>query len=402
LPVSKTAPAFHVMLKPRGPICNMDCEYCYYLSKQDLYPNSRFRMKADLLELYTRQYIEAQRSPEVTFAWQGGEPTLMGLPFYRQAVEFQNKYSRPGMKISNTFQTNGLLLNDEWCRFLKEHGFLVGLSLDGPRQMHDAYRVDRTGKGTFERVMAALRLLQKHKVEYNILATLHAANAAQPLEVYRYLRDKAGAQFIQFIPIVARPDQPEKDAVRDFSITGKQYGDFLMAVFDEWVRQDVGQVFVQIFDVALAAWSGLPRGLCVFEETCGNALVMEHNGDVFSCDHFVDPAFYLGNIKEENLLDLVGLEKQQRFGQAKKEDLPRYCRECEVRFVCNGGCPKDRFLTTPDGEPGLNFLCEGYRAFFNHIRPAMDFMAAELRAQRPPANVMRGSTISRNSGTGEA
>jgi uncharacterized protein len=389
LPVSKTAPAFHVMLKPRGPICNMDCEYCYYLSKQDLYPNSRFRMKADLLELYTRQYIEAQRSPEVTFAWQGGEPTLMGLPFYRQAVEFQNKYSRPGMKISNTFQTNGLLLNDEWCRFLKEHGFLVGLSLDGPRQMHDAYRVDRTGKGTFERVMAALRLLQKHKVEYNILATLHAANAAQPLEVYRYLRDKAGAQFIQFIPIVARPDQPEKDEVKDFSITGKQYGDFLMAVFDEWVRQDVGQVFVQIFDVALAAWSGLPRGLCVFEETCGNALVMEHNGDVFSCDHFVDPAFYLGNIKEENLLDLVGLEKQQRFGQAKKEDLPRYCRECEVRFVCNGGCPKDRFLLTPDGEPGLNFLCEGYRAFFNHIRPAMGFMAAELRAKRPPANVMK-------------
>jgi uncharacterized protein len=389
------------MLKPRGPICNMDCEYCYYLSKQELYPNSRFRMKADLLEGYTRQYIEAQPSQEVTFAWQGGEPTLMGVRFYQQAVEYQKKYSRPGMKIANTFQTNGLLLNEAWCQFLRDNHFLVGLSLDGPRKMHDVYRVDRAGKGTFERVMAALRLLQKHKVEYNILATLHAANAGQPLEVYRFLRDKAAARFIQFIPIVARPDQPEKDEVKDFSITGKQYGGFLMAVFDEWVRQDVGQVFVQIFDVALAAWSGLPRGLCVFEETCGNALVMEHNGDVFSCDHFVDPAFYLGNIKEENLLDLVGSEKQQRFGQAKKEDLPRYCRECEVRFVCNGGCPKDRFLLTPDGEPGLNFLCEGYRAFFNHIRPAMDFMAAELRAKRAPANVMRVSTMSRNSGAGE-
>lgn len=380
------------MAKPRGAICNLDCAYCYFLAKELLYPGSRFRMAHDLLEEYTRQYIEAQRVSEVTFAWQGGEPTLMGLAFFELAVALQQKYRRPAMRIHNALQTNATTLDDGWARFFKRHQFLVGVSLDGPRALHDIYRVDKGGKPTFDRVMDGIALLKQHGVEFNILATLHAGNAAHPLEVYRFLRDDVGAQFVQFIPIVERDNDTgyqEGDAIRPRSITGAQYGAFLCAVFDEWVRSDVGRVFVQIFDVALAAWLGRRPGLCVFEETCGAALALEHNGDVFSCDHFVEPRYKLGNLREAPLIELVASEQQHQFGLTKRDTLPRQCRECAVRFVCNGGCPKDRVLTTADGEPGLNWLCDGYLAFFTHIDRPMRLMAQELRAGRAPAGVMR-------------
>lgn len=385
-------PAFHIMMKPRGAICNLDCKYCYFLSKELMYPGSRFRMADELLVEYTRQYIEAQRVPEVTFAWQGGEPTLMGLDFFKRAVALQQQFRKPGMRIHNAFQTNGVLLDDEWCRFFRAHDFLIGLSIDGSQRLHDHYRVDKGGNPTHHKVMHALALLKKHGVEFNILTTVHAGNAAHPLEVYRFLRDEAGARYMQFIPIVERDNDTgyqEGDDVTDRSLTGAQYGEFLVAIFDEWVRKDVGRVFVQIFDVALAAWSGHRPGLCVFEETCGSALAMEHNGDLFSCDHFVEPAYRLGNIQEIPLLEMVGSAFQRQFGQDKRDSLPRFCRECDVRFVCNGGCPKDRILYTPDGEPGLNYLCDGFKRFFTHIDRPMRIMAAELAAQRPPANVMR-------------
>lgn len=383
-PHQNPLPDFHVMLKPRGPICNLNCAYCYYLAKEQLYPGSPFRMPDDLLEEYTRQYIQARPIPEVTFAWQGGEPTLMGLDFFRRAVALQEQYRPPGMTITNALQTNAVNLDNAWCAFFKEHNFLVGVSLDGPREIHDTYRLDKGGKPTFKRVITALKLLKKHRVQVNILTTVHAANADHPIQVYRFLRDEVGAAFIQFIPIV----EPDGDVVSTRSVTARQYGDFLIAVFDEWVRRDVGRVFVQIFDVALAAWMDYPPGLCVFQETCGDALVMEHNGDVYACDHFVEPHYLLGNITQEPLAALVTSQAQRRFGQAKRDTLPRYCRQCEVRFVCNGGCPKDRLITTPDGEPGLNYLCAAYKAFFTHAELAMRFMAAELRAHRPPANVM--------------
>ena len=384
--------AFHVMMKPRGAICNLDCKYCYFLSKEMMYPGSRFRMADDLLEEYTKQYIASQHVPEVTFAWQGGEPTLMGLDFFKRAVELQQKYRKPGTKIYNAFQTNGTLLDDAWCQFFRAHDFLIGLSMDGPPDLHDFYRVDKGGAGTHHKVLAAARLLQKHRVEFNILTTVHAGNVQHPLEVYRYLRDEVGTQYMQFIPIVERDNETgyqEGDDVTDRSLTGAQYGDFLAAIFDEWVRRDVGRVFVQIFDVALAAWSGQHPGLCIFEETCGNALAMEHNGDIFSCDHFVEPAYRLGNIQEIPLVDMVASDFQRQFGLDKRESLPQYCRECDVRFICNGGCPKDRILSTPDGEPGLNYLCDGFKHFFTHIDRPMKLMARELQAQRPPANIMR-------------
>jgi uncharacterized protein len=380
------------MLKPRGAICNLDCTYCYFLSKELLYPGSRFRMADELLEEYTRQYVAAQQVPAVTFAWQGGEPTLMGLEFFERAVALQQRYRKPGTRIYNAFQTNGVLLDDDWCRFFHKHDFLIGLSVDGPQRLHDHYRVDKGGKPTFTRVMAGLDLLKKHRVDFNILTTVHAGNVDHPLEVYRFVRDEVGARYLQFIPIVERDNATgfqEGDRVTERSLTGAQYGEFLCAIFDEWVRRDVGRVFVQIFDVALAAWSGQRPGLCVFEETCGTALAMEHNGDLFSCDHFVEPAFRLGNIQEIPLMEMVGSEQQRRFGLDKRESLPRYCRECAVRFVCNGGCPKDRIIVTPDGEPGLNYLCAGFKRFFHHIDGPMQLMAAELAARRPPANVMQ-------------
>ena len=388
---SQTIPAFHLMTKPRGAICNLDCKYCYFLSKERLYPNSNFRMSETLLEEYTRQYIAAQQVPEVTFAWQGGEPTLMGLDFYKQAVGYQQKHKKPGMRIYNALQTNAVTLDDDWCAFFAQNDFLIGVSLDGPQALHDAYRVDKGGAPTFDRVMRGIGLLKQHGTEFNILTTVHAANADHPLEIYRFMRDEVKAQFLQFIPIVERDNDTgyqEGTTVTERSVTAEQYGQFLIAIFEEWVRNDVGRVFVQIFDVALAAWTGNHPGLCIFEKTCGRALALEHNGDVYSCDHFVEPNHKVGNIFDIPLTEIVASDKQRAFGLAKRDTLPQYCLDCEVRFICNGGCPKNRIIETPAGEPGLNYLCAGYMAFFTHIDEPMRFMANELAHRRPPANVM--------------
>jgi uncharacterized protein len=384
-------PGFHLLAKPTGSACNLGCKYCFFLSKKRLYPGSSFRMSDELLESYIRQYIEAQKLPQATIAWQGGEPTLMGLDFFRRSIRYVEKYRRPGMTVQYTIQTNGTLLDDEWCRLFRQNNFLVGLSLDGPRAMHDSFRVDKSGRPTFDRVMQAARLLREHRVDYNILTTVHAANADHPVEVYRFLRDDVGANFIQFIPIVERDNETgfqEGTEVTKRSVKPAQFGRFLTSTFDEWVKRDVGKVFVQIFDVALAAWSGVPAGICAFSPTCGTAMAMEHNGDMYSCDHFVEPKYFLGNIKEKHMAELAASKKQRRFGQAKLDTLPDYCRKCEVLFVCHGECPKNRFTKTPDGEPGLNYLCEGYRAFFRHIDGPMRFMAHELKCGRAPANVM--------------
>jgi uncharacterized protein len=403
--------AFHVMTKPAGAICNLDCKYCYFLSKEMLYPGSRFRMADELLEKFIRQYIESQQAPEVTFAWQGGEPTLMGLPFFERVMHYQRKYARPGVTILNALQTNGTLLDDEWCRFFKAHDFLIGISVDGPRELHDAYRVNKGGAGSFNQVMRGWRLLKEHGVEFNVLCTVHAANQDYPLEVYRFFRDELGAQFIQFIPIVERAtahllplanigwsdraggDRPlytqSGNLVTERSVDGAKYGQFLIAIFEEWVRRDVGQVYVQMFDVALGAWLGQPGGLCIFAPTCGRALALEHNGDLYSCDHYVEPDYLLGNIRESHMLELVSSEQQRQFGADKLNSLPGYCRQCEVRFACHGGCPKERFSHTPDGEPGLNYLCPGYKAFFNHVDRPMKIMANLLRQRRPPAEIMK-------------
>ena len=348
-------------------------------------------MTDSLLETYIRQLIEAQPGPEVTVAWQGGEPTLMGLDFFRRSVEFLEKYRRPGSRIVNTIQTNGTLIDAEWAAFFREHDFLVGVSIDGPRELHDAYRVDKGGKPTFDAVMRGLRALRDGGVAHNVLTTVHHANESQPLEVYHFLRDDAGAQFIQFIPIVERGDAANAGtdgALSQRSVDSDAWGQFLIAIFDEWVRRDVGSVFVQMFDAALAAWVGEPSPLCIFAETCGDALALEHNGDVYSCDHFVEPAHLLGNIERDSLIELVSSEKQRGFGDAKRDTLPQYCRECDVRFACHGECPKNRFITTPDGQPGLNYLCAGYKSFFHHVDAPMRFMAGELSAGRPASNVM--------------
>jgi len=375
---------FHLLAKPTGAVCNLDCAYCFYLSREMLYPGSRFRMADELLEAYIRQLIEAQPGPEVTVAWQGGEPTLMGLDFFRRAVALQERYRRSGTRVVNTIQTNGTLLDAEWCAFFRAHSFLVGISIDGPEELHDAYRVDKGGRPTFDAVMRGLRALRDGGVDYNVLTTVHRANQDRPLDVYRFLRDEAGARFIQFIPIVER----DGGGVSPRSVEAEAWGRFLIAVLDEWVRRDVGSVFVQMFDAALASWAGEPQPLCIFTETCGDALALEHNGDVYSCDHFVEPAHLLGNIRSRDLIELVASDQQRAFGQAKLATLPRYCRECDVRFACHGECPKNRFILTPEGEPGLNYLCAGYKAFFHHVDRPMRFMAAELRAGRAPSNVM--------------
>jgi len=384
--------AFHIMTKPRGPICNLNCAYCYYLPKEQLYPGSDFRMADEVLESFTKQYIESQQVPEVTFGWQGGEPLLMGIEFFERAVAYQKQYQKPGVRIINTLQTNGTLIDEAWARFFHDHNFLIGLSLDGPQPMHDAYRLDKAGNPTWERVMRGNRLMDEYDVEHNILCTVHAANADHPVETYRFFRDVVEAEFIQFIPIVRRDNETghqEGLEVKDQSVTAEQYGQFLIGVFDEWVRHDVGRLFVQIFDVALAAWTGRRPGLCVFEPICGLGLAMEHNGDLYACDHYVEPNYLLGNIMETPMLDLVASEQQRAFGRAKLETLPQQCIDCEVRFICNGGCPKNRILVTGEGKPNLNYLCNGYKAFFSHIDRPMRMMVNELRHRRAPANVMR-------------
>ncbi len=383
---------YHVLTKPTGAICNLDCEYCFFLSKEMLYPGSRFRMAEELLETYIKQLLESHRTQEVTVGWQGGEPTLMGLEFFQKSIEIQKKHKKPFQTIQNTMQTNGTKLDDEWCRFFKENNFLIGISIDGPREIHDSYRVDKGGKGTFDQVIRGLDYLKKHQVEFNILTTVHANNGDHPLEVYRFFRDDLEAEYIQFIPIVERDNElgyQQGNKVTSRSVKGDQYGRFLIAIYDEWVRNDVGRVYVQLFDVALNAWVGAPPSLCVFSPTCGNALALEHNGDLYSCDHFVEPDYLIGNIKEQHMIELVASPQQRKFGQDKLDTLPQYCRECEVRFVCHGGCPKNRFILTPDGEPGLNYLCSGYRPFFNHIDETMKSMASLYQQGRAPADVMQ-------------
>jgi uncharacterized protein len=388
-------PSVHVLAKPVGAICNLDCTYCFYLEKAQLYPGSRFRMSDELLEQYIKQLIECHRTSEVTVAWQGGEPTLRDLDFYRRVIEYEKKYQRPGMTFENTIQTNGTLLSNQWCEFLKANNFLVGISIDGPRELHDAFRVDRNGKPTFDKVMRGLRLLQKHGVEYNILTTVNRVNSDYPLEVYRFLRDEARTSWIQFIPIVERINSngltlyQEGATVSGRSVRAEQFGRFLITIFDEWVHNDVGRVFVQTFEAAVRNWMGLPSGMCVFNKTCGRGLALEHNGDLYSCDHFVEPKYLLGNIQNQHIAELVASSQQQKFGQDKSDTLPRYCTECEVRFACNGECPKNRFILTPDGEPGLNYLCTGYKTFFNHADHTMKIMAKLIRDGRPAVDVTK-------------
>lgn len=390
------------MAKPIGPICNLDCTYCYYLEKEKLFPKGEnFRMSPEVLESYIRQYIETQETPEITFAWQGGEPTLLGVDYFRKVVELEKKYAG-GRPVHNALQTNGTRLDREWCQFFRANGFLIGLSIDGPRELHDTYRVDKGQKPTFDRVMAGLTLLKKHGVEFNTLTVVNASNVKHPLKVYDFLRE-AGSGFLQFIPLVERsaaegagglefagPPEPGQagSPVTRWSVPAEAYGEFLVTIFDQWVRRDVGKVFVQIFDVALGIWSGAGAGLCVFLEDCGRALAMEHNGDVFSCDHFVYPKYRLGNVLNDSLGEMVKSERQAAFGTAKSATLPEYCRRCDVRFACNGECPKHRFARTPEGEEGLNYLCPSYKKFFRHIDPAMKQMTALLRAGRAPAEIM--------------
>lgn len=387
-------PYFHVMAKPAGAMCNLNCSYCFFLAKEEFYPGSRFRMSDQLLDTYLRQYIEAQRGDTATIAWQGGEPTLMGLDFFRRSIDGAQQYARPGVKLEYTIQTNGTLLDDEWCAFLKEHGFLVGLSIDGPRPLHDAYRVDKRGRGTFDRVVGAANLLKQHGVDFNVLATVHAANADHPLEVYRFVRDELRVQFLQLIPIVERINRDgrtlvqEGDTVTERSVKPDQWGRFLIAIFDEWVRHDVGDMYLTLFESALASWLGMPASLCIFAETCGEALALEHNGDLYSCDHFVEPDHLLGNIRAQSLIDLVASPKQRAFGAAKRDGLPQVCLECNVRFACNGECPKNRFRLTPSGQEGLNYLCAGYKAFFTHINGPMQLMAELYRRGRSPGDIV--------------
>jgi len=399
----KMSKPFHIMTKPYGPICNLDCTYCYYLEKEKLYPQERgtnFRMPDDVLEAFISQYIASQPTQEVHFAWQGGEPTLLGIEYFEKIVALQAKHAR-GRQIFNALQTNGLLLDDAWGKFLAHNRFLVGLSIDGPQEIHDAHRVDKGGKPTFDRVLRGLEFLKKHGVEFNTLTVVNRLNSYQPLEVYRFLKS-IGSHFMQFIPIVeqvaAKPDPnglvllkpyaKQETAVSEWSVEALQFGRFLSTIFDEWVRHDVGQSFVQIFDVSLESWANVPQSLCVFAPNCGKAMVVEHNGDLYSCDHFVYPDNRLGNILDKPLETLANLPQQTRFGLSKSQALPSDCRSCDVRFACNGECLKHRFVQSASGEYGLNYLCAGYKHFFHHIDPYMRFMARQLSAGRAPALVM--------------
>ncbi len=419
-PTGPRAPGgFHLLAKPTGAQCNLDCAYCFFLSKEMLYPDSRFRMSEETLDSYLRQLIESHAGmPEVTIAWQGGEPTLMGLDFFRRSVEVAERYLEPGQTALHTMQTNATLIDAEWAVFLREHEFLVGVSIDGPEDVHDAYRVTRGGRGSFHQVMEGLGHLRDAGVEWNALTTIHAANAARGREVYRFLRDDCGARFVQLIPIIERVaeggpggevpwsswrDRPlyvqSGESVTGRSVTAEGYGRFLIDVFEEWVRRDVGEVYVQMFDVALANWVGEPPGLCIHSETCGKALALEHTGDLYSCDHFVEPGHLLGNIADRHMLDLVDSPAQEKFGRDKRDTLPAFCRGCEVRFACHGGCPKDRFIRTPDGEEGLNYLCAGYKDFFHHVDAPMREMAGLLAAGRAPSEIV-GLTRRRDAARG--
>ena len=367
----------YVMLKPIGSRCNLACRYCYYLDKAQLYPNQE-PLSEELLEIFIQQYLEAQTIPEVLFTWHGGEPLLRPLSFYQRALALQQRYAR-GRQIDNCIQTNGTLLTDEWCEFLRENRFLVGISIDGPQTYHDAYRCQ-----SFEKVMRGIQLLQQHHVEWNAMATVNHLNADHPVEFYRFFKD-IGCQYLQFTPVVERDS---REQITDTSVTPEQWGRFLCGVYDEWKQKDIGRIFVQLFDATLANWVGEPPGICSMSPYCGRAAAMEANGDVYSCDHFVFPEYRLGNIRQQSLTAMLYGERQQQFGRNKSAALPRQCRECRFRFACHGECPKNRFLKDKYGEPGLNYLCAGYQQFFAHVAADMDFMKAELDAGRSPANLM--------------
>ncbi|MCI6619889.1 MAG: anaerobic sulfatase-maturation protein [Prevotella sp.] len=389
----------YMMLKPAGSLCNLRCHYCYYLEKANLYGHGAGHIISDaLLEKFIKEYIEAQTMPDVLFTWHGGETLMRPVSFYRRALELERKYAQ-GRRISNSIQTNATLLNDEWCEFFRENDFLVGVSIDGPREFHDEYRRTATGRPTFHKVMQGINLLNRHGVEWNALAVVNDFNADYPLEFYRFFKD-IHCRYIQFTPIVERivrrddgltlaPGMQEGGEVTGFSVTPGQWGNFICTIFDEWVKQDVGRYFIQLFDATLANWVGAAPGVCTLAEECGHAGVMEFNGDVYSCDHFVYPEHRLGNLHDRTIIEMMYSDRQRAFAKMKRQLLPRQCRECPFRFACHGECPKNRFTHDRYGEPGLNYLCEGYRRFFSHVAPYMDFMKAELEAQRPPANVMQ-------------
>ncbi len=393
-------PEFTLLAKPAGAACNLACQYCFYLEKARLYPGTRMRMPDKVLKAYIKQYLHSQPDGEVSIAWQGGEPTLMGLDFFKRSVELAKIYQKPGQCVSYSLQTNGTLLDDAWCEFFKQHNFLVGFSLDGPAEMHNTYRVNRAGLGSFALAKGGWDALQRHGVDANILCTVHAANALQPLEVYRYFRDVLGATYTQFIPIVEReahpPDLvPNKESiagtnhVTSRSVKPGQYGEFLVKIFDEWVKNDVGNIFIQNFEAALASWCHLPSGVCLFQEVCGASLVLEHNGDLYSCDHFVEPAHRLGNILERPMTELVQSSAQRQFGMDKRERLPAVCRKCEFLFACHGECPRNRFERSAEGEEGVNYLCGDYKHFFHHIDQPMRTMSGLLRQGSSATQIMR-------------
>ena len=393
------AKPLYVMLKPAGAHCNLACKYCYYLEKNNLYQNTpRHLMSDEMLEQFTREYIEAQTMPQVLFTWHGGEPLMRSIDFYKKALALQKKYAH-GKQIDNVIQTNGTLLTDEWCEFFAKNHWLVGISIDGPQEYHDHYRVTPAEKPSWEKVMQGIQLLKKHRVEWNAMAVVNAYNAEHPLEFYHFFRDN-GCQYLQFTPIVERLTEHEDGRtlasladdreipLADASVTPQQWGNFLCTIFDDWVRHDVGKMFVEIFDCTLANWMGVLPGICAYSKECGHAGVMEHNGDVYSCDHFVFPEYKLGNIRDQSLIDMLYGEKQQAFSRLKHTSLPRQCKECDMEFACHGECPKNRFEKDKYGEPGLNYLCQGYYQYYTHVAPYMDFMKRELLAQRPPANIM--------------
>ena len=394
------AKPLYVMLKPTGAHCNLACKYCYYLEKNKLYPTAqRHLMSDEILEQFTREYIEAQTMSQVLFTWHGGEPLLRSIDFYRKALSLQQKYTG-GRRIDNVIQTNGTLLTDEWCEFFAQNHWLVGISIDGPQPDHDHYRLTAAGKPSWKKVMQGIKLLKKHGVEWNAMAVVNADNANHPLEFYRFFKEN-GCQFLQFTPIVERLTRHEdgrtlasladKDEISlsEASVTPEQWGYFLCAIFDEWVRKDVGKIFVEIFDCTLANWMGISPGICAYSKECGHAGVMEHNGDVYSCDHFVFPEYKLGNIRDHSLIDMLYGEQQQEFSRLKHSSLPRQCKECDMEFACHGECPKNRFMKDKYGDSGLNYLCPGYYHYYQHVAPYMDYMKQELMSQRPPSNIMK-------------
>ncbi len=394
------AKPLYVMLKPAGAHCNLACKYCYYLEKNKLYPTAqRHLMSDEMLEQFTREYIEAQTMNQVLFTWHGGEPLLRSIDFYRKALSLQQKYAG-GRRIDNVIQTNGTLLTDEWCEFFAQNHWLVGISIDGPQPDHDHYRLTAAGKPSWKKVMQGIKLLKKHGVEWNAMAVVNAYNANHPLEFYRFFKEN-GCQFLQFTPIVERQTRHEDGRtlasladkneipLSEASVAPEQWGYFLCAIFDEWVRKDVGKIFVEIFDCTLANWMGISPGICAYSKECGHAGVMEHNGDVYSCDHFVFPEYKLGNIRDHSLIDMLYGEQQQEFSRLKHSSLPRQCKECDMEFACHGECPKNRFMKDKYGDSGLNYLCPGYYHYYQHAAPYMDYMKQELMAQRPPSNIMK-------------